>query len=65
MADLLRLTACSRVSRFDIFNCSDFFDFPSSVPRKINDLRTRGFGLCLALSSSEGKKAMLNALGRS
>jgi len=38
MADLLRLTACSRVSRFDIFNCSDFFDFPSSVPRKINDL---------------------------
>jgi len=44
------------MSRLDIFDFSDFFDFQADVPPKINDLRNPGFGLCLALSRSEGKR---------
>jgi RNA polymerase sigma-70 factor (ECF subfamily) len=57
MRDLLTLTPNSTGSRLDIFHFSDFFDFfdvRSDVPPEIKDLRTRGFGLWVALSSSEG-----------
>jgi hypothetical protein len=50
------LTANSNVSRLDIFDFSDFFDFQADVPRKINDLRNPGFGLWVALSSIKGKR---------
>jgi hypothetical protein len=55
MVDFLILTANSNVSRLDIFDFSDFFDFQADVPPKINDLRNPGFGLWFALSSSKGK----------
>ena len=57
MAEPLTLAACSPVSRFDIFDFSDlfdFFDFRCDVSLEIKDLRTWGFGLWVALSSSEG-----------
>jgi hypothetical protein len=54
MRDLLTLTPNSTGSRLDIFDFSDFFDVRSDVPPEIKDLRTRGFGLWVALSSSEG-----------
>ena len=44
------------MSRLDIFDFSDFFDFQADVPPKINDLRNPGFGLCLAVSRGEGKR---------
>jgi hypothetical protein len=47
------LTANSNVSRLDIFDFSDFFDFQADVPPKINDLRNPGFGLWFALSLSK------------
>ena len=57
MRDLLTLTPNSTVSRLDIFDFSDlfdFFDFRCNVSLEIKDLRTWGFGLWVALSSSEG-----------
>jgi hypothetical protein len=56
MVDFLTLTANSNVSRLDIFDSSDFFDFQADVPPKINDLRNPGFGLWFALSLSKGKR---------
>jgi hypothetical protein len=56
MVDFLTLTANSNVSRLDIFDFSDFFDFQADVPPKINDLRNPGFGLWFALSLSKGKR---------
>src|SRR5258708_40167447 len=56
MVDFLTLTANSNVSRLDIFDFSDFFDFQGDVPPEINDLRNPGFGLWFALSSSKGKR---------
>jgi len=56
MVDFLILAANSNVSRLDIFDSSDFFDFQADVPPKINDLRNPGFGLWFALSSSKGKR---------
>ena len=56
MVDFLTLTANSNVSRLDIFDFSDFFDFQADVPPKINDLRNPGFGLWFALSLSAGKQ---------
>jgi hypothetical protein len=55
MVDVLTLTANPNVSRLDIFDSSDFFDFQADVPPEINDLRNPGFGLWFALSSSKGK----------
>ena len=57
MRDFPTLTTSSTVSRLDIFDFSDlfdFFDFQCDVAPEIKDLRTRGFGLRVALSSSEG-----------
>src|SRR5260370_15687194 len=56
MVDFLTLTANWNVSRSDIFDFSDFFDFQADVPPEINDLRNPGFGLLFALSSSTGKR---------
>jgi hypothetical protein len=56
MRDLPTLTPSSTVSRLDIFDFSDlfdFFDFRCDVAPEINDLRTRGFGFWVAFSSSE------------
>jgi hypothetical protein len=44
MVDFLTLTANSNVSRLDIFDFSDFFDFQADVPPKISDLQLRRFG---------------------
>jgi hypothetical protein len=54
MRDLLTLTPNSTVSWLDFFDFSDFFDFRCDVSPEIKDLRTGGFGLWVALSSSEG-----------
>src|SRR6266567_4977645 len=56
MVDFLTLTANSNVSRLDMFDFSDFFDFQADVPPRINDLRNPGFGLWFALSLSKGKR---------
>jgi hypothetical protein len=56
VVDFLTLTANSNVSRLDIFDFSDFFDFQADVRPKINDLRNPGFGLWFALSLSKGKR---------
>src|SRR6266850_179917 len=61
MVDFLTLTANSNVSRLDIFDFSDFFDFQADVPPEINDLRNPGFGLWFALSSSKGKRTASRA----
>src|SRR5882672_8908197 len=56
MVDFLTLTANSNVSRLDMFDFSDFFDFQADVPPRINDLRNPRFGLWIALSSSKGER---------
>ena len=65
MAEPLTLAACSPVSRFDIFDFSDlfdFFDFRCDVSLEIKDIRTRGFGLSLALIRASAKDRF-NVLG--
>ena len=49
MVDFLTLTANSNVSRLDIFDFSDFFDFQADVPPKINDLRNQDLDCGLPL----------------
>jgi len=56
MVDFLTVTPNSTVSRLDIFDFSDSFDFQADVPPKINDLRNPGFGPWFAFRLSKGKR---------
>jgi hypothetical protein len=49
VVDFLTWTANSNVSRLDIFDFSDFFDFQADVPPEINDLRNQDLDCGLPL----------------
>jgi hypothetical protein len=48
---------------FDFSDLFDFFDFRCDVSPEIKDLRTRGFGLWLAFSSSESIREVKHHAG--